>query len=318
MSLLDRLKRAGPSGFGYSSTAEEVCAGLDLAGKTILITGVNSGLGLESARVLGRHGAHLIGLARTRDKAVVALAAIAAQGTPIECDLSDPGSVRTAVQTVRALGRPLDVLLANAGIMALPTLKQMGGYEVQFFTNHIGHFILVTGLLDVLSQDARVVVLSSAAHSFSPKAGIEFDNLSGEKGYSPWTAYGQSKLANLLFARTLAKRFEGTARTANAVHPGVIATNLLRHMSPLYHLGVGAFGWIAMKSIGQGAATECYVAVHPDARGVNGQYWKDCNISRSSTLGRDDALAERLWRESERIARESAKITTRSLYHEPT
>jgi NAD(P)-dependent dehydrogenase (short-subunit alcohol dehydrogenase family) len=211
--------------------------------------------------------------------------------------------VRTAVEAVRALGRPLDVLLANAGIMALPTLKQVGGYELQFATNHIGHFILVTGLLNVLSPEARVVILSSAAHNFAPKAGIEFDNLSGEKGYSPWTAYGQSKLANLLFARALAKRFEGTGRTANAVHPGVIATNLSRHiMSPLYRIGMGAFGWIGMKSIRQGAATECYVAVHPGARGINGQYWKDCNISRSSTLGGDDVLAERLWRESERIA----------------
>jgi WW domain-containing oxidoreductase len=195
------------------------------------------------------------------------------------------------------------VLLANAGIMALPKLEQAHGYELQFFTNHIGHFILVTGLLDTLTDDARVVVVSSFGHNFAPSGGIQFDNLSGKKGYFGWRAYGQSKLANVLFVRALAKRFEGTQKTANSLHPGGIATNLSRHIdTPLSRALFGSLGWIGMKSVGQGAATECYIAAHSGARGINGRYWVDCNVASSSALGQNDALAQRLWDESERIA----------------
>ena len=304
MSLLAALKGNGATGFGFRSTAADVCAGLDLKGKTIVITGVNSGLGFESARVLGGRGAHIVGLSRTRDKAAAALAALRVDGAPIECELSEPSSVRAAVDAVRALDRPLDVLLANAGIMALPKLQQAHGYELQFFTNHIGHFILVTGLLDALAPDARVVVVSSFGHNFAPSEGIQFDNLSGAKGYSQWRAYGQSKLANILFARALAKRFEGTLKTANSLHPGGIATNLSRHIdTPFTRAMFGSLGWIGMKSVGQGAATQCYVAAHPDARTISGSYWSDCNVAASSALGRNDVLAQRLWDESERIAR---------------
>jgi WW domain-containing oxidoreductase len=304
MSLLALVKGArGATGFGFASTAEEVCAGLDLAGRTILVTGVNSGLGLESARVLGGRGAHVIGLARTREKAADALARIGVAGTPVACELAEPASVRAAIDYVRGLGRPLDALIANAGIMALPKLAQAHGYELQFFTNHVGHFILVNGLLDGLAERARVVVLASAGHHFAPRAGIEFDNLSGARGYSGLRAYGQSKLANVLFARALAKRLAGSGRTANAVHPGGIDTNLGRHIdSPLFRLLGAGFAWIGMKSVGQGAATQCLVAVHPRAAGISGEYWADCNVAPTSALGRDDALAERLWRETEAIA----------------
>ena len=303
MSLLAVLKgRYGATGFGFASTADEVCASVDLSGKTVLITGVNSGLGLESARVLAARGAHVVGLARTADKAGAALASVGARGTSVACDLAEPDSVRAAAAHVRNAGRSLDALIANAGIMGLPKLAQAHGYELQFFTNHIGHFLLVTSLLDALAADARVVVLSSAAHLFAPRDGIEFDNLSGARGYSPFRAYGQSKLANVLFARALAKRFAGTRRTANAVHPGGIQTNLARHMqSPMMAGLTAAFGWIGMKSIAQGAATQCFVAAHPGASGITGRYWADCNVTRPSRLAESDALAERLWLESERI-----------------
>lgn len=305
MSLLAMLKGNGSTGFGFRSTAEEVCAGIDLTGKTILITGVNSGLGQESARVLGGRGAFIIGLSRTRDKAAAALAALRIDGAPVACELAEPASVRAAVDAVKALGRPIDVLLANAGIMALPKLEQAHGYELQFFTNHIGHFILVTGLLDTLSTAARVVVVSSFGHNFAPRGGIQFDNLSGKNGYSQWRAYGQSKLANVLFARALAKRFAGTTKTANSLHPGGIATNLSRHIdTPFSRAVFGSLGWIGMKSVGQGAATQCYVAAHPKAANITGCYWSDCNVAASSTLGQNDALAQRLWEESERIARQ--------------
>jgi NAD(P)-dependent dehydrogenase (short-subunit alcohol dehydrogenase family) len=303
MSLLALIKRPGPSGFGYGSTAMEVTAGLDLSGKTYLVTGSNSGLGHETMRVLGVRGAHVIAAARTEAKAKATIAELgldASMATPVACELSEPDSVRACVEAVKALGRPLDGIIANAGIMALPKLEQQYGYELQFFTNHIGHFILVTGLLDQLREDGRVVILSSSAHQMAPKAGIEFDNLSGERGYSSWTAYGQAKLANLLFARHLATKLP-KGQTANALHPGVINTNLGRHMNALMRLPLALVGPLALKTTPQGAATQCYVATHPSLATVSGEYFADSNIAKSTRQGRDMALAAELWDVSEAI-----------------
>ncbi len=300
MSLYSIISPKRSNGFGYGSTAEQVTAGVPLAGKTILITGCNSGLGREAMRVLALRGAHVIGAARTREKAQAACAAVAGNTTPIACELSDPASVRECVAALR--GRRLDALIANAGIMGLPKLQQAHGYELQFFTNHIGHFMLITGLLDTLADDARVVMLSSDAHKMAPKGGIQFDNLSGERGYKPWAAYGQSKFANLLCAKELARRFSGSGRTANAVHPGVINTNLGRHMSMV--VGKVAFGIgaaVFFKSIPQGAATECYVAVNPGAAGISGAYFADCDVRQPRADANDPALARRLWEVSEQI-----------------
>lgn len=293
--------RSGASGFGYASTAEEVTAGLDLTGKTFLVTGVNSGLGYESARVLAMRGARIIGSARTKDKAAEACKAFGPSAIPVACELSEPASVRACVAEVKALGLPLDVMLCNAGVMALPERELKHGQEMQFLTNHIGHFILVTGLLDVLAPNGRVVMLSSGAHHKAPEEGIKFDDLTFERGYTPWGAYGQSKLANLLFARSLAKKLEGTGRTANAVHPGVIATNLWRHMNVVARVAAPVASAIAMKNIPQGAATQCYVATHPSLEGVSGEYFVDCNIEKSSRHGRDVAMRDRLWTVSEEI-----------------
>ncbi|MEZ4474023.1 MAG: SDR family NAD(P)-dependent oxidoreductase [bacterium] len=203
--------------FGAQSTAEEVTADLDLTGQTWLVTGCNSGLGHETTRVLALRGARIIGLARTAAKAAEAFASLGIDGDAVACDLGDLASVRAAVDQVRGLA-PLDGIIANAGIMALPTLTRIHGYEAQFFTNHVGHFVLVTGLVDRLKPAGRVVMLSSGAHRMASR-GIELDNLSGETDYDDWRMYGRSKLANILFARSLAKRFAGTARTATAVHP---------------------------------------------------------------------------------------------------
>lgn len=304
MSLYSMLAGNGPSGFGYGSTAEQVAAGLDLSGRRYLLTGAPSGIGHESARVLVARGATVLCAARTVEKAAAAAAGIGPTAVPVACELSDPASVRACVASVRAMGAPLDGILCNAGIMALPTLEQQHGYELQFFTNHVGHFLLVTGLLDQLTPDGRVVMVSSAAHTRTPKGGIDFDNLSGAAGYTPWLAYGQSKLANLLFARQLARRLEGTGRTANAVHPGVIATNLFRHTSPVAQAGMAVARPLFLKTIPQGAATQVWALVHPDSAGVRGQYLADCNVARSSAHGQDMALAARLWEVSERIAAE--------------
>jgi len=301
MSLVALVKGKGESGFGYGSTAEQVTEGLDLRGRTVLVTGSNSGIGLETVRVLGLRGAQVIAAARTEDKARAAIQGLAGDFVPVSCELSDPTSVRACVDTVKRHGRRLDALICNAGIMALPKLERAFGYELQFFTNHIGHFMLVTGLLDALAENGRVVVLSSAAHGSAPPGGIQFDNLSGEKGYWSWIAYGQSKLANLLFVKELSRRFTGTRKSANAVHPGVIATNLTRSLPAIARVAMTVAAPLALKNAAQGAATQCYVAVHPQVDGVTGEYFADCNVTRSSRLSRDAALATRLWEESERI-----------------
>lgn len=296
MSLVALIKgHRGESGFGYASTAEQLTEGIDLEGKTALITGINSGLGQETARVLGLRGAHIVGLARSEEKARAACEALGEASTPVACELSDLESVKRAAETVAGLERPIDILIANAGIMALPRLETVHGIEKQFFTNHIGHFVLVTRLLDSLAEDARVVMLSSDAHRLAPRGGIELDNLSGEHGYQAWRAYGQSKLANLLFAKELARRLEGTDRTANAVHPGVIRTNLSRHMGGVLNTLYGLTSPLYAKSVAQGAATTCYVAAHPDAAEISGAYFADCNVAKPSRPGRDPELATRLW-----------------------
>jgi NAD(P)-dependent dehydrogenase (short-subunit alcohol dehydrogenase family) len=293
--------RRGASGFGYASTAEEVTNGVDLRGKTVLVTGVTSGLGLESARVLALRGARIFGLARDRDKAAEALRPFGAGHLPFACELSEPASVRACADAVAAADSTVDVLLLNAGIMALPQRTLKHGHELQFLTNHVGHFILTTRLLPRLADGGRVVVLSSAAHKYTPPGGIAFADLTLADGYRDWTAYGQSKLANLLFARGLAKRLEGTGKTANAVHPGVIPTNLSRHMSPVARALQPIAVALAMKTVPQGAATQCWAAAHPAAGAINGAYLADCNVAESSAHGRDLAMAERLWTVTEEI-----------------
>ena len=299
MALLGLFRGNGPTGFGFSSTSADVTAGLDLSGKTFLVTGVRSGIGANTVTTLTSKGAHVIATGRKSEDAAAVLAG--APGTPLSCELSDPASVRACVTAVKATGKKLDGILCNAGVMAIATLQTKHGLEMQFFTNHVGHFILVTGLLDQLTEKGRVVMTSSDAHLGAPRVGIDFDNLDGSKGYRPWAFYGQSKLANLLFARQLAKRLAGSGRTANAIHPGVINTGLQRHMSPIARVGMSVVAPIGFKSIPQGAATQCFVATHPKAEGVTGEYWADCNLKRSSRNGRDLALAEKLWAKTEEI-----------------
>lgn len=303
MSIVGWFKGKGKSGFGYRSTADDVVASLDLAGKTILITGCTSGIGFESMKSLGRRGARIIAAARTADKAAEAARQAGIDAIPVACELADPTSVRSAIDAIRPHG-PIDVLLLNAGIMAVPKAELVHGYERQFFTNHIGHFLLATGLLDALSPTGRVVAVSSAAHRMTVRGGIDFDNLDAKKGYSAFRFYGQSKLANILFVRELARRFAGTERRAYAVHPGVIATNLTRQMNPLMRGMTKALGPVFLKSPPQGAATQVWAAVHPDAAAHSGAFLADCNVASASTAARDDALAAKLWTESERIARD--------------
>ncbi|MBV8700045.1 MAG: SDR family oxidoreductase [Bradyrhizobium sp.] len=306
MSLYALLRPNGPSGFGMSSTAEEVTRGLSLEGKTILVTGCSSGIGFETARVLAQRGANVIAAARSEEKAASVARAISAHATGLACDLAEPASIRASVGELKRRGARLDAIICNAGIMAPPRLERVCGYESQFFINHIGHFMLVTALLDALADRARVVVVSSEAHRYAPRGGIDFDNLRGERSYRPWTAYARSKLANLLFAKALARRLDATGKTANAVHPGVVpSTEIFRGMALAQ---IGRAYWphiltaLAAKTVPEGAATSCYVAVNPKAASVNGQYFSDCNVARPRAEADDPALGTRLWELSEQIA----------------
>jgi NAD(P)-dependent dehydrogenase (short-subunit alcohol dehydrogenase family) len=306
MSLYALIRPRGPTGFGMSSTAEEVTRGLSLQGKTILVTGCSSGIGFETARVLGLRGASVITAARSEEKAARVARAIGGQATGVACDLADPTSIRACVAELRGRNVRPDAVICNAGIMMPPRLELVHGYERQFFVNHIGHFILVTGLLDTLADRARIVMVSSEAHRRAPRGGIDFDNLRGERSYRPWTGYARSKFANLLFAKELARRLDGTGKTANAVHPGFVpGTDIFRGMALAQ---IARAYWpdiltaLVAKTIAEGAATSCYVAVNPQAADVNGQYFSDCNIAKPRADASDPALAARLWQLSEQIA----------------
>jgi WW domain-containing oxidoreductase len=301
MALISVFKSNGPTGFGFNSTAEDVTEGLSLTGKTILVTGCTSGLGAEACRVLSLRGAHVIGTARTQEAADKACAGLPNKGTGYACELADPKSVWDCIAQIRHNGQRLDAIICNAGIMALPKLQKAYGYELQFFTNYIGHFMLVTGLLDSLADDGRVVMLSSMAHEHAPKGGIQFDNLDGARGYSAWGAYGQSKFAMLLFAKELQRRFAGTKKTTYAVHPGVIRTNLARSMNGFVNVVMAIAGPLFLKTIPQGAATEVFAAVHPKALALAGQYLADCNAATPRKDAEDAALARQLWTVSEQI-----------------
>jgi len=301
---MDLTRHPPRSRFTRRSTAEDVTRGCDLTGKTVLITGCNSGLGLESMRVLARRGARIIAAARSRDKAEMAAERAGIEVTPVACELSELESVVDCARQVRRLRCPVDVLLCNAGIMGLPELRQNHGLELHFLTNHLGHFVLVHHLLERVLQAAagRIVIVSSLGHHFSVPGGINFDNLSGERHYDPWTFYGQSKLANLLMSNELARRLQGTAATSNAVHPGIIHTPLMRNLSALRFNLASALSWPVARSVEQGAATQCYVATAPELEGVSGAYFADCNPARPSIHARNTELARRLWSVSEELA----------------
>lgn len=300
MSLFGLIKGKGPNGFGHDSTAEEVTEALDLTGKTFLLTGCNSGIGQETARVLGLRGARVIGAARSLEKATVACTNFGPDAIPVACELSEPSSVRAAVKTIQDLGHTLDGILCNAGIMALPKRELQHGYEAQFFTNHVGHFILVTGLIELLADDGRVVMTASSAHNGTYAEGIRMADLDASGGYRAWGAYGQSKLANVLFMTHLSTKLK-PGQTANAIHPGVIKTNLGRHMNVVVRALLPVVSPIFLKSIPQGAATQILVATHPSVAGETGQYWEDCNPSEGSAFTRDAALAAKLWTKTEEI-----------------
>lgn len=290
--------------FGSESTAEEVTAGMDLTGLTALVTGCNSGIGYETMRVLALRGAHVFGSGRTLQKAADACASVEGRATPIVIELTDFASIVAAADVVRSEVESLDMLICNAGVMELPQLEQVNGIEKQFVVNHLGHFIIVNQLLPqvVSAPQGRIVVVSSGASiRNAPAAGIEFDNLSGERDYDPGTAYGHSKLANVLFTLELADRLQGTNATANVLRPGVIPTNLGRHMPRWKTLTLETVGKLFTKTIPQGAATTCYVATAPALKDVSGYFFNHCNPHRPGGHTENREMASRLWQVSEEL-----------------
>jgi len=293
------------SRFNSSSTAEEVTDGIDLSGLTIAITGANSGLGYETMRVLALRGAHVIGIARTQERADEACASVKGLTTPMFLDLDNWESVVRCSDAIRAMNIPLDGLITNAGIMALPQLELVNGVEAQFAVNHLGHFILINQLREpvLAAPQGRFTLLSSRAHRRADK-GIEFDNLDGSQHYNPWNAYGVSKLANALCARELAAQISHTDATANSVHPGIIPTNLVKNLPGWQRWGAKYFGWAFLKTVPEGAATTCYVATNPELVDVRGFYFVDCNVDEGNVHMRDDAMAKKLWQVSEELTRD--------------
>jgi len=292
------------SPFDEDSTAEEVTDGLDLTGKTALVTGVNTGIGYETMRVLALRGAHVLGTARTAEKGQIACASVVGRATPLVLELSDFDSVAACADAAQAQAGSIDILVCNAGVL-LNEPQQVRGLEMHFVVNHLGHFILVNRLLEAVraAPEGRVVVVSSRAHQSAPADGIQFDNLAGEGDFDRQAFYGHSKLANGLFSHELARRLEGSNATSNSLHPGVVVTNIARNL-PAWQEAIFRFaGSVFMKSVEEGAATSCYVATSPDLAGVSGCYFSDCNPVTPSANMRDDAMAERLWAVSEELTR---------------
>jgi NAD(P)-dependent dehydrogenase (short-subunit alcohol dehydrogenase family) len=320
--------------FGATSTTEDVLAGVNLRGKRALVTGVSAGLGVETARALAAHGAQVVGAARDLAKAEAASTQVrndaAANGGGFEMvalDLGNLKSVRACADTLLAKGEPFDVVIANAGVMATPFSCTVDGFEMQFGTNHLGHFVLVNRIAPILREGGRLINLSSAGHRFS-KVDLEDPNFERTL-YDPFVAYGRSKTANILFAVAFDRRHRERGVRAAAVHPGGIQTELGRYIDrahiekmidqmnqQLAAEGKSPFRW---KSIPEGAATSVWAAAVAPAEEIGGQYCENCHvghivadnvtISAISEGVREYALdprnAEALWQKSEQLVGES-------------
>ena len=306
------------SGFGWASTTDDVLEGIDLHGVTVFITGANSGLGQETARAMAARGAHIIMAGRDQAKLDDSVAAIHAEvpGAKLDTitvDLTSLENIRAATARARQRFDTIDILINNAGVMATPFTHTADGFEMQFGTNHLGHFALTGELFPLIERGSakRIVNLSSRGHHMGP---VNFDDPNFQhRPYDPWSSYGQSKTANILFTVGLEQRYAVMDIHAYAVHPGGIQTNLGRHMTPemmeaLIARVTTSDSGFAWKTIPQGAATSCWAATAPELDGKGGVYCEDCHVAEvddvSSKGGvRSYALnpsyAEQLWALSE-------------------
>lgn len=307
--------------FDWQTTADEVLEGIDLTGRRALVTGVSAGLGVETARALLAHGATVVGTARDLEKARTATATIRdAYGdrfSLVELDLANLANVRAAADLVRAQCKTLDLVIANAGVMAAPFGRTADGFEVQFGTNHLGHFLLVNRLIDLVPQGGRVISLASAGHQFGD-VDLSDPNFA-RRPYDPLVAYGASKTANILFAVELDRRHKGRGVRAAAVHPGGVMTELLRYMTPelfqrmiaIVSADTDAAVARRVKSVPQGAATTVWAGVVAPAELIGGRYCADCEVVEPAEKGLgvrpyavDPQRAQALWARSEQLVGE--------------
>lgn len=320
--------------FGATSTTEDVLSGVNLQGKRILVTGVSAGLGVETARSLAAHGAHVVGAARDVTKAEAAAAQVrrdaAAHGGSFELvtlDLASLKSVRACATELIAKGEPFDLVIANAGVMATPLGHTVDGFETQFGTNHLGHFVLINRIAPLMRAGSRLINLASSGHRF---ANVDLQDPNFEHThYEPFIGYGRSKTANILFAVAFDRRHRGRGVRAAAVHPGGIQTELGRHMGDEQleaivdqinkqeaAQGKGPFQW---KTIPQGAATSVWAGVVAPADEIGGRYCENCHVGnivadnvtispvsegvRAYAL--DPGAAQALWQKSEEMVGET-------------
>ncbi|MEO8812185.1 MAG: SDR family NAD(P)-dependent oxidoreductase [Caulobacteraceae bacterium] len=316
-----------PKTFDAQSTTDEVLAGVDLAGKRVLVTGASAGLGVETARALAARGAQVVGAVRDLDKGRAATASVREQAAKgggielVELDLASLASVRACADALLADGRPFDLVIANAGVMACPQGETADGFETQFGTNHLGHFVLVNRIAALMKPGARLVALSSSGHRLSD-VNLEDPNFE-RTDYTPFGAYGRSKSANALFAVEFDRRHKARGVRAAAVHPGGIQTELGRHLTAeaIAQLvaaaaaagdGGGGFRW---KTIPQGAATSVWAGVVAPAETVGGRYCEDCHVAEASddpaartgvrAYVLDPEHARALWAKSEEMVGET-------------
>jgi NAD(P)-dependent dehydrogenase (short-subunit alcohol dehydrogenase family) len=320
--------------FGAKSTTEDVLAGVNLKGKRILVTGVSAGLGVETARALVAHGADVVGAARDLEKAQRATSEVSkaaaetgASFEVVELDLASQKSVRAAADKLVADGRLFDVIIANAGVMATPLGKTEDGFETQFGTNHLGHFVFVNRIAKLIKDGGRLVNLSSSGHRFS---NVDLNDPNFETTpYEPFVAYGRSKTANILFAVAFDQRHRERGVRATAVHPGGIQTELARHMEQAHmeqminqineQAAAAGKGPFEFKTVSQGAATSIWAAVVAPADEVGGRYCENCHVSDvvadDARLGLldegvrgyalDPQNAKALWKKSEELIGEA-------------
>src|SRR5882757_2703764 len=320
--------------FGATSTTEDVLSGIDLRGKRVFVTGVSAGLGVETARSLTAHGAHVVGAARDLKKAEAATAQVRKDAEAnggsfqlVALDLASLKSVRACAEGLLKKAEPFDVVIANAGVMATPFTYTADGFEMQFGTNHLGHFVLVNRIAPLIRAGGRLINLSSAGHRYS---NVDLQDPNFERTpYEPFVAYGRSKTANILFAVAFDQRHRGRGVRAAAVHPGGIQTELGRHMdrsqyqSVLEQLnkqlaaeGKPPFQW---KTIPQGAATSVWAGVVAPADEIGGRYCENCHVGSVvpddaqitvvsegvRAYAVDPSNAEALWKKSEEMVGES-------------
>jgi NAD(P)-dependent dehydrogenase (short-subunit alcohol dehydrogenase family) len=309
-----------------------VLRGINLSGKRVLVTGASAGLGVETARALAAHGAEVIGAARDLSKAHGATEQVRAQATRggslqlVQLDLASLDSVRRCADGLLGVGKSFDVIIANAGVMACPKGTTVDGFETQFGTNHLGHFVLVNRIASLLRPGSRLVNLSSAGHRY---ADVDLQDPNFEHSpYAEFIAYGRSKTANVLFAVEFDRRHKARGVRATALHPGAIRTELSRHMTPeamaklITEINAGqpkGAAPFSYKSIPQGAATSVWAACVADAEAIGGRYCEDCHVAEVVSVpglrggvrpyALDPQRAQALWQRSEELVGERFNVS---------